>query len=56
MKNILLSSALVVLFLSISQAGHPEKDAKGFDTIFDGSDLSKVKTEGNWQIQEDGSL
>jgi hypothetical protein len=28
----------------------------GFQVVFDGTDLSKVTTEGNWQIQEDGSL
>ncbi len=35
---------------------HPSADAEGFTTIFDGKDLSKIKTEGNWQIQDDGSL
>jgi len=35
---------------------HPAKDDKSFTTIFDGKDLSKIKTEGNWKIQDDGSL
>ena len=35
---------------------HPAADAGGFETIYDGKDLSKIKTEGNWQIQPDGSL
>ena len=38
---------------------HPEGDNeidKGFVTIFDGTDLSKLETEGNWKIQDDGSL
>lgn len=36
--------------------GHPAADASGFETLFDGKDLSKLKTEGNWQVQSDGSL
>ncbi len=36
--------------------GHPAPDATGFTVIFDGTDLSKIETEGNWQIQDDGSL
>lgn len=43
--------ALTSLPLSLSAA-----EDKGFETIFDGKDLSKLKTTGNWQIQEDGSL
>jgi len=35
----------------IAAAGEGE-----FETIYDGSDLSRIETEGNWQIQEDGSL
>lgn len=35
---------------------HPAKDDKSFTTIFDGKDLSNIKTEGNWKIQDDGSL
>lgn len=31
-------------------------DGHKFTTIFNGKDLSKIKTEGNWKIQEDGSL
>ncbi len=58
-----------VLFLSILCAAvlpcsaeddvlrqHPAAGAEGFETIYDGKDLSKVKTEGNWEIQPDGSL
>lgn len=56
--SLLLSSAML---LSSAAAGevakkHPTKDDKSFTTIFDGKDLSKIKTEGNWKIQEDGSL
>ena len=29
---------------------------EGFTTIYDGKDLSKIKTTGNWKIQKDGSL
>ena len=35
---------------------HPAADAVGFEVLFDGKDLSKLKTEGNWQVQPDGSL
>jgi hypothetical protein len=40
----------------LQDAKHPEFGADGFTTVFDGKDLSKVKTKGNWQVQEDGSL
>ena len=40
----------------LQAAKHPEVGADGFTTVFDGKDLSKVKTKGNWQVQEDGSL
>lgn len=51
MKTSLLAS---LAFLAISSMALSEHH--GFATIFDGKDLSKIKTEGNWQIQEDGSL
>ncbi|MFT4551106.1 MAG: hypothetical protein ACI9MB_005087 [Verrucomicrobiales bacterium] len=35
---------------------HPAKDDKSFTTIFDGKDMSKIQTTGNWKIQDDGSL
>ena len=35
---------------------HPAADDPSFTVIFDGKNLSKIDTEGNWQIQEDGSL
>lgn len=47
---------------SIAQEGddsltkHPAKDASGFEWIFDGKDIAKYKTEGNWEKQADGSL
>ena len=31
-------------------------DDDGFTTVFDGKDLSRLETKGNWQIQDDGSL
>ena len=49
-------TALAVLSLATAHAGHPGKDAEGFVTIFDGSDLKSIETEGNWKIQDDGSL
>ena len=35
---------------------HPAADDSSFTTIFDGKDMSKIDTEGNWKIQDDGSL
>ncbi len=35
---------------------HPAADAEGFTVVYDGKNLDGVETEGNWQIQEDGSL
>lgn len=56
MKFTLLLAATLLLFSYTIEAGHPEKNAEGFVTIFDGKDLSALDTEGNWQIQDDGSL
>ena len=39
-----------------AKAKHPAADDKSFTVIYDGKDLSKIKTEGNWEIQKDGSL
>jgi len=48
----ILASTLTLLFVCtlLSCA------ADGFTTIFDGKDLSKIETTGNWKIQKDGSL
>lgn len=35
---------------------HPASDDESFTTIYDGKDLSKIATTGNWKIQKDGSL
>lgn len=56
MKSFFPSVVLSLLLITTAEAGHPEKNAEGFVAVFDGADLSKLKTEGNWQIQEDGSL
>ena len=40
-----------------SSIGDPRTpDEGGFTTVFDGKNLSNLKTKGNWLIQEDGSL
>ena len=39
-----------------AKAKHPAPDDKSFTVIFDGKDMSNIETEGNWQIQDDGSL
>lgn len=51
LKRTLIVAALVVLGQTFGWADHHE-----FTTIYDGKDLSKIKTEGNWKIQKDGSL
>ena len=50
MKILISTFAIWVSALSMSQA------EEGFTTIYDGKDLSKIKTTGNWKIQKDGSL
>lgn len=50
-------AAIFTTFLSADELRqHPAAVAAGFEVLFDGKDLSKLKTEGNWQIQPDGSL
>ncbi|MDF1824063.1 MAG: DUF1080 domain-containing protein [Verrucomicrobiales bacterium] len=56
MKNFLTVFILTAFAALSAQAGHPEKDAEGFVTIFDGTDMEMLETEGNWQIDGDGSL
>ena len=51
MKSTPLALAVLVAIATPAYAEHHE-----FTVIFDGTDLSKVNTEGNWQIQDDGSL
>ena len=48
----ILASILALLFVCTPLSRAEE----GFTTIFDGKDLSKIKTTGNWKIQKDGSL
>ena len=48
----ILTSTLALLFV----CGSLSRAAEGFTTIFDGKDMSKIKTTGNWKIQKDGSL
>lgn len=50
-----LACFLSLPVLADELTSHPAS-TEGFDTIYDGKDLSKIKTEGNWQIQPDGSL
>ena len=48
----ILASTLALLFVCAPLSRAEE----GFTTIFDGKDMSKIKTTGNWKIQKDGSL
>ena len=56
MKNSLILCLLIVSLVRTIPANDPEKKNTGFQTIFDGSNLSKLETEGNWVIEKDGSL
>lgn len=59
MKPLVTCLSALLLALSVSADDlrlHPGADAAGFEVLYDGKDLSKLKTEGNWQIQPDGSL
>ncbi|MFV1994657.1 MAG: DUF1080 domain-containing protein [Verrucomicrobiales bacterium] len=49
-KHLFFTVLSFVVLASSSSAGD------GFQTIYDGNDLSQIKTKGNWRIQEDGSL
>ena len=51
MKAVLLALAATLIPGTCVLADHHE-----FKTVYDGKDLSNIKTEGNWKIQEDGSL
>jgi hypothetical protein len=51
MKLLYSAAAALLALAPLASADHHE-----FTTIYDGKDLSKIKTEGNWKIQEDGSL
>lgn len=54
--SVLCAAVLPCLAEDDALRRHPSAGAEGFETIYDGKDLSKVKTEGNWQIQPDGVL
>jgi len=56
MKYVSILSLFSTLFVSITLAGHPAPGADGFVTVFDGTNLSRIETAGNWKIQKDGSL
>ena len=50
-KQLGLIAGVLIAGATLASADHHK-----FITIFNGKDLSKIKTEGNWKIQEDGSL
>ena len=56
MRKALFLVAISAFLLTTVEGGHPEKNAEGFVQVFDGTDLSRLKTKGNWTIQSDGSL
>jgi len=57
MKSILsLLTLSAFLAAPLQAAEHPKFPAEGFNVVFDGKDLSKIKTTGNWKVQEDKSL
>lgn len=56
MKNSLTLFVLFFVAMGFAEGGHPGKDAAGFLTIFDGTSMDHLETEGNWTIADDGSL
>ncbi|MDF1859024.1 MAG: DUF1080 domain-containing protein [Verrucomicrobiales bacterium] len=52
MKALCILFSVSAVFLTTIQAGHPEKNEKGFEK----KDLSALETEGNWKQLDDGSL
>lgn len=56
MKSPVFLFAVPLLLITTVFSADPEKKDDGFTVIYDGTDLSRVETEGNWMIQEDGSL
>ena len=51
MKSVLFALVSALIPGTCVLADHHE-----FKTIYDGKDLSNIKTKGNWKIQKDGSL
>ena len=51
-----MKPALLALVAALIPGTCVLADHHEFKTIYDGKDLSNIKTEGNWKIQEDGSL
>jgi len=59
MKALLLLPALALATAAaeFGPADHPAFPGDGFEVLFqDGEGLAKLETEGNWIVQEDGSL
>ena len=62
MKNplIILLCVFAVPFASLAdkeeRKAKGKKEKGGFVTIYDGKDLSKLETKGNWKIEKDGAL
>ncbi len=56
MKQFLIFTTLSTIFATSLFAGHPEFGGEGFTVLYDGKNLDGIETEGNWKIQEDGSL
>ncbi|MDF1811344.1 MAG: DUF1080 domain-containing protein [Verrucomicrobiales bacterium] len=53
--SLLLPFSLLLADKSVALT-HPAADDSSFTVVYDGKDLSQIETEGNWQIQKDGSL
>ncbi len=41
---------------ALKDAAHPKFGGDGFTVVFDGKDMSNLKTDGNWKVQDDGTL
>jgi len=56
MKQTFLTLSLVLFLVNTIHAGHPENNDAGFTPLIVDGKLSGLITEGNWKIQEDGSI
>ena len=41
---------------ALQDASHPKFPGEGFKVVFDGTDRSKLETQGNWVVKPDGIL
>ncbi|NQT38211.1 MAG: DUF1080 domain-containing protein [Planctomycetes bacterium] len=53
-RTVLLAALCFVVFGAVGTASAAEPDAQGFVSLFNGKDLTGLKTTGNWVVEEPG--